>query len=94
MAEIYPKTMPVLRASDFCRYSYSNDKGQHCLTGWLSLSLGKQPDYVAHHFGDDLQRFIGMSVVEFNDDTRNSKAKLAKTWNRFCASLGYTEPVR
>lgn len=36
---IYPETVPRLTADDICRDRYGASGGQHCLVGWLNLSI-------------------------------------------------------
>ena len=94
MAIKYPETMPLLTAKDICRYELDNGYGQHCLQGWLNEAFGRPQQYVAIPRLGKLTVFLGCDPENYNDDKTIPKATIARKWNEFVASLGYTEIVK
>lgn len=92
-------------ASEFCRGMYKDAKGRCSLLGWRYQAIGV---YVGAPIPEEKQEFFDKlsdaviracgvdnrgGVARFNDDTSNSKTKLAATWRKAVASLGYTKIV-
>ena len=100
----YPKTVPILQASDICKRRHTN-RETHCLLGWMdTVFLTKHDRYVPGRFDirdkvrTALQRAIikvaspaTSSIATFNDDPKTPYKTIAKVWNRAMALLGYTE---
>lgn len=82
----WPKEVPVLTARDIHKGSLDGPNGTHCLYGWLYKSFGafSIPTKAFEQLRDD----CGTPLLgNFNDS--NPKRKVARTWNRAMAKLGY-----
>jgi len=97
---IEPKKVPILSADDICRNTYWNDRGQKCLSQWVT-TCGGNFDFrnaLARKLLVNLRiaglepRTTSPSIPTINDHGRNSKQKLAAVWNRTVKELGFTEP--
>ncbi len=88
--DCWPESVPVLTADDFCRGRYHGPNGTHCLAGHALAIKGTGP--VLWDILEAIRDEAGCRrVPAFNDNPRNSKAKLARVWNRAMRKLGYTE---
>ena len=85
----WPKDVFVLEAKDFCRESFSDGKGRHCLLSWISRSFASDTLMVVR---EKMCEVMGeQCVITFNDNPSISNVTLDKVWNKTMSSLGYTE---
>ena len=86
----WPTEVPVLEAKDIHKGSFDGPNGTHCLAGWRDMTFGSpegQPWNVAY---DAISSECGdLETMEFNDNEKTPKARIARTWNRAMAKLGY-----
>lgn len=89
----WPKEVDVVEAKDICRRTFELGS-QHCIIGWLNHWFST-PGVSSRNYLKSrkvAQQIIGTdALMGWNDDTKNSKAKIARTLNEVTAALGYTE---
>jgi len=83
----WPTEVPVLTARDICRGKFANTKGRRCLSGWCREVFSGSTLY--HAAETSLRAETNKPITWYNDDARNSKAAIARAWNRAMARLGY-----
>jgi hypothetical protein len=82
-----PETVPVLTAKNIHRGGMHGPNDTHCLIGWKTLAFPIAHQY--HKATAPLEEACGGWLPSFNDNRRNSKAKVASAWNRAMVKLGY-----
>ena len=82
----WPNKVPMLTYRDMCRDVMNGQSDTHCLMGWAQVVFPTEEmrcrALAAMQVGPG-------AVSQFNDDRTNSQTKLARTWNRAMARLGY-----
>lgn len=101
----WPASMPLLEAKDIIRdeYGEGGEAEPHCLLGWMRLMVYDDEEALlteahikmAQCIKEGLRKQLGMGrfgyINRINDDTENSKASLARAWNRMVKEdLGYS----
>ena len=106
----WPKSVPILEASDINRGGYNGPDGTHCLFGWVVSVFDIDPMDLATFDDRRPEGLLGRALYDAclklspkhmpkgyyvfsykNDNRRNTKADIARAWNRAMAELGYTE---
>lgn len=94
-SERLPKTVPVLTARKMHKGNYDGPRGTHCLLGWKFEAGLRDPRWwesVRCAASDLLRTDVPYpSIVGINDSPKNSKALLARIWNRAMRKLGYVK---
>lgn len=100
----WPEEMPVLSGRDLHRGSLDGPRGTHCLIGWQInafdspsiLNVTKEEkrfldavEYAAIQLGAEFGDPHSDDIAGFNDNPKNSKALLARIFNRASAICGY-----
>lgn len=95
----WPKSVPVLEASDIHRGWFDGPNGTHCLQGWIKavFPYGKDGSgystrmRVVHALMKAGNVRYEGNLTGFNDTS--PKAVVAQVWNEAMRTLGYTEVV-
>jgi hypothetical protein len=90
MSTQLPKTVPVLKAKDICKFAYDGPNGTHCLAGWARALVGSDDilDGRVSRLCCAVRNIIDdFSIFDFNDD--NPTLVVAATWNKAMPALGY-----
>ena len=84
-----PQTVPVLTAEHLCRKRFNGPDGTHCLRWWIREVFPYAQDRARALAALQDECGVGDFLTVFNDNPRNSKAKIAAAWNRAVDRLGY-----
>ena len=87
MSTIWPKEVPILEASDICKYILDGPNDTHCLIGWCNAVFGVDCRVNARRVIEDATG--SWNIIEWNDCANRGKFTIANAWNRAMAKLGY-----
>ena len=98
----WPKKLPILTKDDIHKGNIQNDKGDKlCLIGWMFRAFhGITREDSRYEFRKALVKEIRaekgrtMSPVDYNDGRKQTKAQIARLWNRVVRKFGYNVPCK
>lgn len=86
------KSVPILKAKNFCRGDYTASNDTHCTMGWIYNIFKKEEDVIkVSNAYEQMFKSNTENIIRWNDNQNRKKSVLANTWNRIMKSLGYTK---
>lgn len=87
----WPESAPFLTPDDICHREMYGPNETHCLIGWKVEVMGFRDigGFKLYRAIRRAGRIAAGQIGMYNDDPKNSKAKIAEVWNKAMRLLGY-----